>query len=236
MEQNTVSHEVILDWLTDYSYFLCDRLGVPLDQVDGLLEQYFTVKANGHPQEIAAPALEQPDTCPELPDPQLDTNVQEQSSNTFTPTEPQTLPLSQLVPIDEDDEAHVGEVEANLLPRSQSPSPPSISLLTQASPESQQLGSMSAMDLDSPGTKGPSPPSTQPPNETLFSSITSYDPRWVQHENLDPTTVENFKSNLKFEALFSQNVIKIGDILTFQVIARFNEQDENTTALLKVRS
>ena len=96
----------------------------------------------------------------------------------------------------------------------------------------QQLGGLS--DSNIPDSSALSVLLTGPPNKTPIGRITDYDPLWVQHNNVDTTMVENFRSRMKFDTLFSQEVIKTGDTLTFQVSASANAQHGETEAHLTV--
>ena len=49
-----------------------------------------------------------------------------------------------------------------------------------------------------------------------LGSIEDYDPLWVQKGNVNPKIVEDFKSRISFDTLFSYSVIRPGDVLTLK--------------------
>ena len=63
MKQNPVPNNVIIDWLADYTHFICDRFCFPHDQANGLLQQYLDLTARGIPQQPVTSLHEQPAKC-----------------------------------------------------------------------------------------------------------------------------------------------------------------------------
>lgn len=49
MEQNPTPNNVVIDWLADYTHFICDRFSFPHDQAKELLQQYLDLIASGDP-------------------------------------------------------------------------------------------------------------------------------------------------------------------------------------------
>ena len=80
------------------------------------------------------------------------------------------------------------------------------------------------------------PPQPIPPiDQTPIGSIKELDPLWVQHNKEDPTAVEGYFSSMKFETLLIAGVIKIGDVLAFQVSVPGHGKPLETEAHLSVR-
>lgn len=105
---------------------------------------------------------------------------------------------------------------------------------TQFFPYDQQPWNNMNIDSGFPEAAAPSSSQTRTPNPTTVGTITDYDPLWVQKDNVDPVQVENFNSAMQFDTLCSQGVIKLDDVLTFQVSVTTNGQEEETEAHLKV--
>ena len=233
MEQNPPSNQAILAWLADYTYFICARFSLPHEQANGLLQQYLNLTTFTPPHQSATSPYQQPTSYPEPPNPQQSTHFGEQLPSAHLATHFQHTPLSHPVAPSPYHESNTSQEADHALNTAGIITP---NALPQGpfSPYGLQLDNMMTVDEDSPQRSAPSPQSIEPPNEPAIGSIKDYDPLWVQHNNVDPAAVENLQSSMKFDTLFTNGVIKIGDILTFQVLFNTNGQDIKTEAHLEV--
>ena len=232
MEQTSPSNQAILDWLADYTHFICDQFNFPHEQANGLLQQYLNLTTVAPPQQSATSPYEQPTIYPEPPNPQQSMHFGEQLQSSHLATHLQYTPLNHPAapsPYQEScirKEADHAFNSAAITTSNTVPQGP-------FSPYYQQLDNRT-VNSGSPQGSASSPQPTEPPNQTAIGSIKDYDPLWVQHNNVDPAAVENLQSNMKFDTLFTKGVIKMGDILTFQVLSKINGQDIKTEAHLEV--
>lgn len=231
MEQNSASGQAILYWLADYSHFICDSPSLPHEQGNRLLQQYLDLTKGTPPQQAAPSPYEQPTSYPEIPSSH---HSSEQLMSAHLATHLRDTPSSYLAPPNSKHESCFQE-EAD---------PMAISAATTARFDAplgpfylydQQSGDLLTTGSNDPENSALSPLLTEPPNKTAIGRITDYDPLWVQHNNVDTTMVEEFRSRMNFDTLFSQEVIKTGDILTFQVSVSANAQHIEIEAHLKVR-
>ncbi|KAM0800634.1 hypothetical protein BDR22DRAFT_821495 [Usnea florida] len=88
---------------------------------------------------------------------------------------------------------------------------------TMSYPENQRSGGMMPMDLgQSERSHHLSQPIQAVKDRAPLGSIEDYDPLWVQKGNVNPKNVEDFKSRISFDTLFSYSVIRPGDVLTLK--------------------
>lgn len=231
MEQNSSFAQAILYWLADYSHFICDSLNLPHEQGNRLLQQYLDLTKGTPPQQAVLSPYEQPISYPKISNSH---HSCEQLLSAHLATHLRDTPSSYLTPSNSNHETRFQEeaapISISAASTAQFDAPPgSFSLYDQ------QLSDLSTTSSNIPDNSALSPLLTRPPNKAPIGRITDYDPLWVQHNNVDTTLVENFRSGMKFDTLFSQEVIKMGDILTFQVSVSANAQHIETEAHLKVR-
>ena len=264
MEQNPTTNDVIVDWLADYSHYICDRFNIPHNQAGGILQDYLELTVRGPLQQPVASPYQQPTSYPKLSNPHRQSHLWEQPPNSQLPTPPknqrtihsksktlykethfrdqsssphhaarfQTLPLSYSEAPNPLQETHIGEAaQSSKFVALASPNATHHGLFT---PHEAQLGDMIPINSNLSETGASSPQPTQPVNQTPIGNIKDYDPLWVQHKNEDRTAVEGFSSDMKFDTLFSAGVIKVGDVLTFQVSVPSNGRTLETEALLTV--
>ena len=232
MEQYPPSNEAITWWLADYTNFICDQLGLPHQQGDQLFQQYHWLTTGLPPQQPASSLYGYPTACPEMPINYHNTHSQEQSPSGPLEHGLQNLPVSTSGPSDLPHEHFIKE-EVNHLSNPTAMTAPKVEPQGLFSSYDQQPG-QTASDPDVPETISPSMQSIGPSNHNPIGSIADYDPLWVQHSNVDPIAVKNFHTSMKFDTLFTHNVIKFGDILTFQVAVNANGQNLQTEAHLQV--
>ena len=232
MEQYPPSNEAITWWLADYTHYICDQLDLPHEQGDQLFHQYHCLTTGFHPQQPASSLYGYPTVCPEMPIGHHDTHSQERSPSAPLEDGLQHLPVNNSGPSNLPHEHSIGE-EVHHLSNSTAMTPPNLAPQGLFSSYDQQSGQTTS-DLDVPETISPSMQSIGPSNHNPIGSIADYDPLWVQHNNVDPISVNKFHTSMKFDTLFTHNVIKIGDILTFQVTVKANGQFLQTEAHLKV--
>ena len=226
MEQYPPSNEAITWWLADYTNFICDQLGLPDEQGDQLFQQYHWLTTGFPPQQPASSLYGYATACPEMPIDYHNTYSQEQSPSADLEDGLQNLPVSNSGPSNLPHEHSIKEEVNHLSAANVAPQ----GLL---SSYDQQPG-QTASDLDILETISPSMQSIGPSKHNPIGSIADYDPLWVQYNNVDPIAVKNFHTSMKFDTLFTHNVIKFGDILTFQVAVNVNGQNLQTEAHLKV--
>ena len=232
MEQNFPPHHVIVDWLADYTHFICDHFSLPRDQADGLLQQYLNPTARGPPQQPTTSPYEQSSGSSEAPNLYPEAHFQEQLPNPYLAT--YLMPLNHPVPSNPHHDARVEE-DADHLSSSRGMLARNTTSQGQFVAYEQQPGNMMTTNSDLPEASITSPQPTQTLNQTPIGSITDYDPLWIQNNNVDPLRVTQFRSDMKFDTLFSQRVIKLGDVLIFQVsTTTTNGQTQKTEAHLKV--
>ena len=230
MDDNLASSQNVLEWLTDYTHFICHQFNVPHDQAGGLLGEYLDLKARSSTLEPVMSPYEQPTSYPEIPSPKHYTFSQEQPSSAHLAADLQQVApdvQASLSPHDSytEETNQLFNVASTTTHNETSPGP--------SLPYGEQSGDMVA-DSSFLETKVPSPQLNQPSERASIGSIKDYDPFWVQHENVNPNAVESFPSSMKFEQLISTNVIRLGDILTFPVSVSINGQSKDTEAHLKV--
>ena len=227
MEQYPPSSPAITWWLGDYTHFICDQLGLPHEQGHQLFQRYHWL-TTGLPLQQPASLCGYPTACPEIPTGHHNTHSQEQSPGASLEDGFQNLPVSNS---GSSHEHSIGEKVNHL--SNPTAMIPNVAPQGPFSSYDQQPG-QSTSDLDAPETISPSMQSIRPSNNNPIGSIADYDPLWVQHNNVDPMTVKNFHTSMKFDTLFTHHVIKIGDILTFKVSVYINGQISRTEAHLKV--
>lgn len=233
MEQNPPSNQAILDWLADYTHFICDQFRLPHEQANGLLQQYLNLTTLTPPHQSATSPYQQCTTNPEPPTPQQSTHFGEQLPSAHLATHfPHTPPSYSAAPSSyyescvRDEADHASNSAAITTPNAEPQGP--------FSPYGLQLDNMMTVDSDSQQRSAPSSQSTNSQDGTAIGGIKDYDPLWVQHNNVDPAVVKNFQSSMKFDTLFTNGVIKIGDILTFQILLHTNGKDIKTEVHLEV--
>ncbi len=231
MDDNPASSQSVLEWLTDYTHFICHQFNVPHDQAGGLLREYLNLKAQPSMLEPITSPYEQPTSYPDIPSPPHYTFSQEQPSSAHLAADLREVPLGNQASLFSH-ESYTGK-DTNHLFNVTATTTHSKTPLGLPVPCDEQSDNMMA-DSSLPETEAPSPQLNQPSKRTAIGSIKDYDPFWVQHENIDPNTVESFSSAMKFEQLVRKNVIKLGDILTFPVSVSINGQSKETEAHLKV--
>ena len=231
MEQYPPSNPAITWWLGDYTHFICDQLGLPHEQGHQLFQQYHWL-TTGLPLQQPASLCGYPTACPETPTGHHDTHSQEQSPRASLEEGLSNLPVSSSGPSNLPHEHSIGEKVNHLC---NSPAIIASNLAPQGlfSSYDQQPGQTTS-NLDVPETISPSMQSIGPSNHNPIGSIADYDPLWVQRTNVDPMTVKNFHTSMKFDTLFTHHVIKLGDILTFKVSVHINGLNLRTEAHLKV--
>ena len=228
MEQYPPSNPAITWWLGDYTHFICDQLGLPHEQGHQLFQQYHWLTTGLPPQQPAS-LCGYPTAYPEMPVGHHNTHSQEQSSRASLDDGFQNLPVSNS---GSSHEHSIGE-------KVDHPCSPTAMIAPNVAPrglfssDNQQPGKKTS-DLDVLKTISPSMQSNGASIHNPIGSIADYDPLWVQHNNVDPMTVKNFHTSMKFDTLFTHNVIKFGDILAFQVSVNANGQPFRTEAHLKV--
>lgn len=238
MEQTPPLNQVIGIWLADYSHFICDRLSLPRDQAGELLQEYLDLTARDPSQQPVASPYEQPTSYPEPPTPYHATHHREQPLNLDAPTRQQTLdPIHSQGPnpnhetYDKENPPQSSTSMALTVSNTirQAPFPP-------GDPQSGGIVPINA-NISEPGAPLPPllPQPIPPVNQTPIGSIWEYDSLWVQHNNEDPAAVERFSSAMKVDTLLSAGVMKIGDVLTFQVSVPGHSQPLQTEAHLSVR-
>ena len=233
MEQNPPSNQAILDWLADYTHFICDQFSLPHEQANGLLQQYLNLTTLTPPRQSAMSPYQQPASYPEPPNPQQSTRLGEQLPSAHLATQFQHTPLSYPATPSPYHESCVRE-EADHASNSAAITTANAKPHGPFSPYGLQFDNIITVDSDSPQRSTPSSQSTNSHDGTAIGSIKDYDPLWVQHNNVDPALVKNFQSSMKFDTLFTNGVIKIGDILTFQILLHTNGKDIKTEAHLEV--
>lgn len=241
MKQNPVPNNVIIDWLADYTHFICDRFCFPHDQANGLLQQYLDLTARGIPQQAVTSLHEQPATCeqrasyPDPPSPHQEACFQEQPSNPHAETQyfQNHFPRDS-APLRPHLEANAGG-EADHLFNTVALTTPIATPPGHTSPYDQQSDDIMTEDRDFSEAGAASQQQPHTLSQSSIGNISDYDPLWVQKNNLDPLLVQKFKSVMKFDTLFAQGVIKLGDVLTFRVSTTINGQSQETEAHLQVK-
>lgn len=69
-----------------------------------------------------------------------------------------------------------------------------------------------------------------------IGSIEDYDPLWFKQAGIDDEEVDQFKSAMKFDCLFTSKVFGIGDTFTLDVELNHNGQKVKSVAMLRVSS
>ena len=231
MEQNSASGQAILYWLADSSHLICDSLSLPHEQGNRLLQQYLDLTKGTPPQQAAPSPYEQPTSLPEIPSSH---HSSEQLMSAHLATHLRDTPSSYPAPPNSNHESRFQE-EADSMAISAATTARFDAPLGPFYLYDQQSGDLLTTGSNDPENSALSPLLTEPPNKTPVGRITDYDPLWVQHNNFDTTMVEKLRSKMKFDTVFSQEVIKTGDILTFQISVSANAQHLETEAHLKGR-
>ena len=232
MEQFPPSNPAVTWWLADYTHFICDKLDLPHEQGDQLFQQYHLLTTGSPPPHPASSLYGYPRACPEMPVSHHSTLSQEQSPSALLEHDLQNLPMSNTGPSNLPHEHSIGE-EVNHVSNSTVMTPPNVMPQGLFSSYDQQHGQITS-DLDVPDTISSSMQSTGPSNHYPIGSVADYDPLWIQHNNVDPNTVTNHYTSMKFDTLFSNHVIRLGDVLTFQVTVTADGQLLQTEAHLQV--
>ena len=232
MEQYPPSNQAITWWLADYTNFICDQLGLPHEQGDHLFQHYHWLTTGGPPQQPASSLYGYPTASPETPIEHHSTHSHEQSSGGSPEDSVQNLPVrnsgSPTLPHE-----HCVKDEVNHLSEPSAMTAPNIGPQGPSSSYGQEPGQTSSDPCVSE-TNSLSMQSVRPSNPKPIGSVADYDPLWVEHNNVDPDTVNNFHTSMKFDTLFTHKVIKSGDVLTFPVAVNANGQNIQTEAHLKV--
>lgn len=173
--QNNASDQVIIDWLADYTCYICDQLGLPLNQADGLLQQYLDLTAGGPPEQPAVSAYQQLTSYPKIQSPQHGPQFQEQPPGSPCATHLPSPRLSYPAPPIPHQEAHIGE-DANNSYNSMALTEYNAQLQPQFSAYDHPPGTMMSTDSESAETGTPSPQSTLSLNKPPVGSIGDYDP------------------------------------------------------------
>ena len=235
MDQGTLEDRLLLEWLQNYTSYICDRLNIPHNQGAGLLEGYLKLPARTSAQQSSGSAYEQSAShfgttnshcetihAQHLTKPGLAMYTQDQAK----------IPRENC---DRHDDASTGyntdhqsnsmaiETSSSLLP-------------LQSCPENQRSGGMMPMDLgQSESSHQLSQPIQAVKDRVPLGSIEDYDPLWVQKGKVSPKIVEGYKSRMSFDTLFSYSVIRPGDVLTVQVTIPNGGNVTETEAHLTVR-
>ena len=231
MEQPPPSPQAILFWLANYTHFICDQFSLPHEQGNGLLQQYLDLTRGAPSQQPAPSAYEQLTSYPDIPSPH---QSHEQLPSAHLAAHLQDTPFGYPAPPNPQHEPYVGE-NADNMSNTTAETAANAAPWGPIPPYDQQSGDMMTVCSDFLEDSTSSPVLTEPPHKTPIGSLTDYDPLWVQQNNIDPAMVEKFPSRMKFDTLFTQDVIKMGDILSFQVSVCANGQDVATEAHLKVK-
>ena len=229
MEQYPSSNPAITWWLADYTHFICDQLDLSHEQGDQLFEHYHWLTTGLSPQQPASTLYGYPTALPEMGIGHHNTHSREQSLS---------APLEDGLPVGNSGfsnlhhEHSIGE-EVHHLSNPTAMTAPNLAPGGLFSSYDQQPGQVKN-EQDVPETTSASMQSIGPSNVTPIGSVADYDPLWVQHNHINPNTVKNHHTSMKLDTLFTHNVIKFGDILTFQVAVNANGQNIQTEAHLKV--
>ena len=232
MEQYPPSNPVTTWWLADYTHFICDQLDLPQERGDQLFQQYHWLTTGMPPEQPASSSYGNLTARPEMQIGHHNKHSQEQPPSAPLEHGLQNLPVSNSGHSNLPHEHSIGE-EDNHLSNPAAMTAPDVTSQRVFSSYDQQAGETTS-DLDVPETISPSVQSTGPSNRNPIGSIADYDPLWVPHNNVDANTVKNHHTSMKFDTLFTHNVIKLGDILTFQVSVNANGQNVHTEAHLMV--
>ena len=236
MEPSPPADQAITGWLGDYTQFMCDQLGLSYDEGGELLQQYLDIitRIPTPSRESADLRYEQPTSYPEIQSPH---RFGDQPPSASLADGPQNLPLSYSEssnlhhgPFIAEEPNHLSNHAAMTAPDLK---PPGLFSFIHEQPVHEQPGQVTS-DLDTPMATSPWTHTIGLSSQNSIGNIAHYDPLWVQHNNIDPTTVTKFQSHLKFDALWCNRIIKIGDVLTFQVSVDVNGQIVETEAHLKV--
>ena len=233
MEQKPIPTNLIVFWLGDYTHFICDQFGFPHDQADRLLQQYLDRTVKGSSPQPARSLDVEPTEHPEILDSNHNTPCHEQPSCTSLASAACNLLQRYEAPSSPQQESYIREADHSI----------NVTGLTAPDANSQGLSlrndqhsaDMMITESDQSENNPLSTQSSEPLDRTPIGSIKDYDPLWVQHNNIDTSEVEAFKSPMKFETLFHSRVITIGDVLTFQVCISTEGQERMTEAHLQVR-
>lgn len=229
MEQDPSLNDVIIDWLADYTHFICDQFNFPHDEAKGLLQRYLDLTAKDSPQQTVTLPLNQPTIYPEIPSPRHETPFRKQGLNAHLSTQPSNLPLGDSVPSKSHRETRLWE-DAGFL----GSTVPDTTPQGQLTAYGQQPGNVVTTASDLSEASAPYPQQNQRSNQTPIGTVADYDPLWVQKNNVIPLRVHEFRSAMKLETLITAGVVKMGDVLTFQVSVPENGQVLETEAHLAV--
>lgn len=234
MEQYPPSNPAITWWLADYTHFICDQLGLPHEQGDQLFQHYHWLTTGIPPPQPASSQYGYPTAYPEIPDSHYPSPLQEQSPSAVFEDGLRSSPMSNSGFLNLS-HGHFLEEEINYLADHTAMTASKIAPSELFSPYDQQPSQINS-DSDFPETISPSMHSIGPSTHTPIGSVADYDPLWVQHCNINPNRVNNHRTSMKFDTLFTHNVLKLGDILTFQVAITTNRHTIQTEAHLQVPS
>ena len=235
MDQGTLEDRLLLEWLQNYTCYICDRLKIPRDQGAGLLEEYLKLPPRTSAQQSSGSVYEQPASHSGATNSPCETRHAQHPTKPGPATYTQDQAMIAHESYDRHDDASTGyntNHQANLM----APETSSSLLRLQSYPENQRSDGMMPMDLgQSDISHHLSQPIEAVKDRAPIGSIEDYDPLWVQKGKVSPKIVEGFKSRISFDTLFSSNVIRPGDVLTVQVTIPIGGKVTETEAHLTVR-
>ena len=233
MGQKLISDDLIIYCLGDYTHFICDQFGIPHDRADGLLQQYLDRTVQGSPPQLARSPYEESTKYPEILDFHPNIPYQEQPQSSTLASDLCNFPLSYEAPSSPQCVSYIEEADHSFhVPDLTAPDAKSQRLFLH---NDQKSADMMTTDSDLSGNNPISTQSRETSDGSPIGSIRDYNPLWVQHNNIDHSEVENFRSPMKFDTLFTNRIITLGDSLTFKVSASTDGHVRMTEAHLKVR-
>ena len=235
MDQDTSEDHRLLNWLQAYTCYMCDRLNFPQNQGERLLEDFLKLPARGSAQQSSASPHEQLASHTGTTNSHYETRYAQRLAKPGLATDTQDQAIIPRGNCDRHDDASTGN-NTNHLSNSMAIESSSSLLRLQSYPENQGPGGRMPMD---PGQSESSDQLSQPiqaaKDRASIGSIEEYDPLWVEKGHVNSKIVEGFRSRIKFDTLFSDSVIRPGDVLTIQVTIPNNGNDTETEAHITVR-
>ncbi|KAM0794371.1 hypothetical protein BDR22DRAFT_827002 [Usnea florida] len=217
MDQGTLEDHLLLDWLQNYTCYICDRLNIPQDQGTGLLEGYLKLPARTSAEQSSASAYKQPASHLGTTNSHYETRHPQHLTKPGLATYTQDQAMIPHETYDRHDDASTGyntNPQSNLM----APETSSSLLRPHSYPKIQRSDGLMPMNLgQSESSHQLSQPIQAVKDRAPLGSIEDYDPLWVQKGNVNPKIVEDFKSRISFDTLFSYSVVRPGDVLTVQV-------------------
>ena len=235
MDQGTSEDLLLLEWLQNYTSYICDRLNIPHNQGTGLLEGYLKLPARTSVQQSSVLAYKQPASHSGTTNSHCETRHAQRLTKPGRATYTQDQAIIPRESCDRHDDASTG-YNTNHKSNSMGPKTSSSLPRLQSYPENQRSGGMMPMDLgQSESSHQLSQPIQAVKDRAPLGSIEDYDPLWVQKGNVNPKIVEGFKSRMSFDTLASYSIIRPGDVLTVQVTIPNGGNVIETEARLTVR-